>query len=429
MINNKKRIFLYGFYGLSNVGNESMLRAFTEPIRSHFNGEVEFIVANRHPSKDYDEKYGVRTISNFEYETREKVAGRWLRGLNPDDSQEFYKIVREIANSDLAVIGPGQYLVETGEIALFRGALAQFAVVSSICQLTHTPLYGMALTAEPIRSPWSKLLIDSLLPSIKALTFRDPKSVDNLLEAGIRIPPYQVFGDTALISDATDSEQADNVLKNERIPHKTGPRLALAMRSIYWLNIDEDEFRRKIANVLQSWLKDKDRDIIAIPQNTYHIDGERDDDRVAAGKIINLLPKSIRNRVYQIHGEHDPCEIEAIYGGCDVTLSARLHGGVFSCKQGTPPVVFTFMDKTRGFFNNLKHEECMIELNASEKHIITKLEDFLSNRLQYSKSILKDVARVRQESKMHVNTAIELLKSPTNGRYKWSKTIINNNTE
>ena len=423
------KILIYGFFGIGNAGNEAMLRAFIEPIREHFEGDVEFIVANRHPSKAYDDCYGVRSIQNLEYSSRDKARGRWLRGLNPDDSPEFMALVREIAASDLVIVGPGQFLVETGEYGLFQGSLAQMATVVTACLLTHTPCYGLALACEPLSSPWSKLVIDLILPSLSYLTFRDSQSIDNLQAAGIQIPRYEVLGDLALVSEASNATLGRAVLNAEDIPLRSGPRLAVALRNIYWLGIDQDELRRCLANVLSSWLSHPDRDVLMISQNVYIIDSERDNDRVAARKVVELLPQRLQERVHEVTGEYDPATIEALYGECDVTLSARLHGAVFSCKQGTPPVALTFMDKTRGFFKRIRHPECMVDLEAPAEEIAAKLEDFLARRSELSKAILADVNHVRVTARRYSQIAIELLRQEPHPRRAWVRQALAYQTE
>ena len=406
----KKRVLIYGFFGIENAGNEAMLQAFIEPIRKEFGNNIEFVVASRHATVEYDVQYGVRSISNLEYSCRDEAKGRWLRGLNPDDTPAFMEMFHEVARSDLVVLGPGQYLVETGEFGLLKGSLAQFHVLLMMAKLTGTPFYGLALACESLTSPWSILSINQVLKQCDYLTFRDPQSVINLEAAGIELPEHEVLGDLALAASAIDKGLGKRILHSLNIPDKCGPRLAVALRSIYWLDIEQEKLRHTIVDSLRMWLENEpNADILMIPQNVYDIDGTRDDDRVANRKIYELLPDTLKCRVYLIENKFSPSIIESLYSSADVTLSARLHGSVFSCKQGIPPVVLTFMDKTKGFFKRLEHTDRMVDIDIDPDELYNKIISTYENRYKLSTSILEAVSRIRMKARRYPKVAIDLL--------------------
>lgn len=420
-----KRVLLYGFYGIDNAGNEAMLQAFVEQLRDAVDTSLEVTVAARHPSTSYDERYRVRSIRNLEYPSRDEATGRWLRGLNPDDTHASRELLREIAATDVVVMGPGQYLVETGEAGMLKGSLAQLAAVVTGCTLTSTPVLGFALACEPLTSPWSRLLIDRLLPQFSRLTFRDDRSVDNLTAAGIRVPSHEVFGDVALLGTRADERLGDEVLATEGIPPAQGVRLAWAPREIYWLDHDRRDLIADWAIILTGWLAgDPSRDVLAIPQSVYTVDSDRDDDRVTAASVASELAEDLRPRVHLVQGEHDPAAIEALYGSCDLTLSARLHGSVFSCKQGTPPIMLEFMEKTRGFFDRLGHPELTVPLGTPPDVIVDRLEELLADRETHSSAILRSVDTVRSTAVGYVTAAAELLEGGSDPRQAWAREVL-----
>jgi len=193
-------VSFYGFYGIDNVGNEAMLQAMMSPLKDAYGDQVSFQVFSRHPSSTFDKQYDCVTVPNLEHPTRESSEGRWLRGVNPDDGSDMAAFVENIAKSDLVILGPGQYLVETGARGLFKGALAQAAVLSQVCRLTDTPLYGAALACEPIATGWSSMTIEDILSVMVHVNFRDPVSPENIQAAGIPLENPEVLGDMALSS-------------------------------------------------------------------------------------------------------------------------------------------------------------------------------------------------------------------------------------
>lgn len=403
-----KKIFLYGFYGIENAGNEAMLRAFTKRVREHI-PDAHFILPIRHPSKQYDETYGVETCPNLEYATRDEAAGRWLRGLNPDDSPEFLKFINRIKGCDLVVIGPGQYLVETGENGLLKGALAQFAAVVCGARIMKVPCFGLGMACESLQSDWGKLLIGALLPGMDGLTFRDQRSVENLREIGVEITDAKVLGDVALLGEPAPANLGEEAMMRNGVPPKKGPRLAFAPRNIYWKGIDQEELRERIAKCLSLWLKEAGRDVLVVSQNRYAVDNDRDDDSAEMHRILRFVDVASRARIHLIEEKLLPEELESLYGHCDVTLSERLHGAVFSTKQGTPPVMLSFMDKSIGYFNRIGQPDCLIDLHASAKDISEKLEKTLADRERLSAKILDAVAHNRKTAQGYVTEAVKLI--------------------
>lgn len=390
---NKKVVSLYGFFGIDNVGNEAMLKALIEPIREKYNDQIEFIVFSRHPSKKYDGMYGCLTVKNLEHDTKEESLGRWLKGLNPDDYSSLPELIKNILLSDLMIIGPGQYLVGTGAKGLFTGALAQTAIITMLCRSLGVPIYGLALACEAINDPWSTIAISEILESMSLITFRDTVSLTNIDKLGISTENIEVMGDLALASQPAKRSLADDVMQRNKIPKKIGPRLAFAHRNLYFIE-NKEQVEKAYAASIKKWLDDVNRDILVISQCTYNHDNTRDDDRVAARNFFKKYGINC-DRVYCIEDEFYPDVIESLYGQCDITLASRLHGSIFSCKQGTPPVVLNCLKKMKGFYNRLGMEELLISPDVKSDELINKLQSTYNRRKDLSDKILHRVSDVR----------------------------------
>ena len=162
-----------------------------------------------------------------------------------------------------------------------------------------------------------------------------------------------------------------------------------------------------------------------IPQNVYNVDGSRDDDRAANKAVYDLISDVYKNRVYQVLGEHPPEITEAFYADADITLTSRLHGSVFSCKQGTPPVVLTFMDKTKGFFTRLGFPDLMVDVNINSNELFKKLVESYNNKEALSAGILGAVDQIRSKAVRYPGIAVELLeKKPDNLKREWAQRLF-----
>ena len=402
-------VSFYGFYGIDNVGNEAMLQAMMSPLKDAFGDQVSFQVFSRHPSSAFDEQYDCVTVPNLEHPTRESSEGRWLRGVNPDDGSDMAAFVENIAKSDLVILGPGQYLVETGARGLFKGALAQAAVLSQVCRLTDTPLYGAALACEPIATGWSSMTIEDILSVMVHVNFRDPVSPENIQAAGIPLENPEVLGDMALSSLPHDPQNYLSEIAALDVPEKRGPRLAVAHRNLYFMD-NKDEVEAAYAQAIRSWLAHDDRDVLFIPQGSYHVDNDRDDDRIAARRFVEKYELPL-DRICLVETETRPDVIEVLYSLCDVTLASRLHGSVFSCRQSVPPVVLNCLKKMQGYYQRLGLSELLIEPDAGAKEIAQKLESNLNNKQALQQKIQQQVELNRQTSGGYMQRAIELLET------------------
>ena len=68
----------------SNRGDEAVFQTFCEGMRREFPGcNITSLV--RHPNAEWDRLFNVKSIRNFDHETREQSLGRIFNGFNAGD--------------------------------------------------------------------------------------------------------------------------------------------------------------------------------------------------------------------------------------------------------------------------------------------------------------------------------------------------------
>jgi polysaccharide pyruvyl transferase WcaK-like protein len=70
---------------------------------------------------------------------------------------------------------------------------------------------------------------------------------------------------------------------------------------------------------------------------------------------------------------HRLAEAEALFASATVTVGLRLHGGVLSCRSGTPPVMLAYRRKVLDFAASMGLEEQTCALEASAEEIATRV--------------------------------------------------------
>lgn len=116
------KIVLAGGHDTKNLGDHGSLEVFQRDLRK-IDPSSEIVLLSRHPDKDFDKTYNVRSILNLDHKNKAESMGRWFNGLNPGDNKNHLKeIWEEIASSDLLVIGNGRLFVDIS-LDFMRGSL------------------------------------------------------------------------------------------------------------------------------------------------------------------------------------------------------------------------------------------------------------------------------------------------------------------
>ncbi len=414
-----KRVMLYGFYSQGNYGDDALLDAIVRGVSGSTAGPVEFTVPVRYPSGDMDRRFGVRTIQNLEYNRRAHSVGRWLHGMNPDDGEAFDEFLSEVIASDLVIVGPGQYLVETGVDALFRGILAQLDAIAEFCGMTGTPLYAIALTAEPLVRPFSLVRVQNSLSKCAALTFRDSHSPSYLSSCGIELPDYAVAADLAFATPSADVALADAVFEAEGITIPSERLLGLAVHDYYKDASLRKGFVHLAVDVCRLWIERVGGPVLFIPQSVNHEDRHADD-RYFHEEVVAHLPRGLHTEVLRIRSVYQFDQVEAVYSRCAAAFCTRMHGAVFSLKQAVPTALMDHENKRRACFAQAGFEEYVHPIDTPAEQIVSVLEG-LAAAPRTAIHVRKTLDSARSSAREHVRVASELLAAEASPRKTWVK--------
>lgn len=414
-----KRVLLYGFYSQGNYGDDALLDAIVRGVRESCAVPVDFTVPVRYPSGDMDRQFGIRTIQNLEYNQRADSVGRWLQGFNPDDGEAFERFMGEVLAADLVILGPGQYLVETAVDALWRGILAQLDAVAEICGMTGTPLYAIALTAEPLARSFSLVRVQNSLSKCSALSFRDSRSPEYLSARGIVLPSHAVAADLAFSTLPAITSGVDALLESEGLDLASARPLGMAVHDYYIDASLRESFVTLAADVCSLWIERTGEPVLFIPQSVNHEDRHADD-RYFHDEVIERVPEAHAGRVRRVRSIYPYDQVEALYSACAVTFCTRMHGAIFSLKQCVPPVLMDHESKRRACFAQAGFEEFVHLVDTPAQRVVSVLEDLVESS-EVRERIREALDAARESSLEHIRIASELLMSEPSPRKIWAK--------
>lgn len=400
------KLLFNGGFTLHSAGDDGVIEAFLSLLRKEApDTEFEARVLARHPYEEFDKAFGVTTFRNLEYETKSESVGRWLNGLNPDDSPEILLSLREqIEWADVVLLGAGNFLNENS-FSLFRGLAPRLAVTAFIAKSVGKPIFLHGMSGSKLTQPLAILLVDWLLNNVDALAFREEVSPEILRKCGVRVPETSLMlGDIIFSGSAITRETARKLLVKEQIVFPSdSPVLAVSLRDMRGKPELRERYEDTVVKVLDDWMSGGGCALM-IPQCTYDRETPESDDRKVAEKIVQRL--SHPGQAFEIKGHHWPWEIEGLYGLCDAALTTRLHAGAYAAKQDVPTVAFAYEPKVRGLWKKLGFERALVELEDSPELIVAKLAEV--REIWPSDEIRKRVDSIQSGNREYARTALKL---------------------
>ncbi len=183
-------ILFNGAYSINSAGDDAALEAMLALLRKELGSRAfEARVLARHPNEAFDKAFGVRTIQNLEYPTKDESLDRWMRGFNFGDSPDtLLTLLDHFKAADLVILGAGNFINENS-FGLFRGMLAGFCVSAFLAKATNTPCMLYGLSASKLSSRLPIVMTQWLFDNVSKITFRESASLELLTRLGIKMPP------------------------------------------------------------------------------------------------------------------------------------------------------------------------------------------------------------------------------------------------
>lgn len=402
-----RRILLAGAstYGVKNLGDEAMFCNLVEGLRRHL-PDCQLTFLARHPNEQFDEEFGVRSIKNFEHESKAQSLGRWFWGFNPGDpGDHLLRVRQELEACDLLVIG-GNSFMEISESSFLRGVVSYSAMLATWAKLFQKPfaLYGVAV--HPIEGALTKQLARFLCGNAEVVTVREDYSKEQLVNAGVAEGNIQVFADPAFGVDPNwDHEQALRLLAQENIHLRDKPLVGIGFRHLYWKWSDGEatDYARKMAALCDSLVNKLKVELLFIPNCTYRVDTPHEDDRVMAETVRGFMKEA--QSAHCIRGDYQLKEVLSLFPLLSLHISNRRHSCIFAALHHVP-----FVSMSSG---NLWHYDPFLQdlgvpsqvmnfTEASLESLQEKVWSTWKNNKQLQQTMRQRLPSLRRHAHQHV---------------------------
>lgn len=361
----RKGTLICGAYGLGNAGDDAILKAILQQIRTLVPNE-EIIVLSRNPA--------------------ETTATHGVRALYMFDIPGFLRAARRVR---LYINGGGNLIQDvTSRRSLWYYLYTLWAAKRRGCKVL---MYGCGI--GPILHPQDARLTRKILnQSVDTITLRDPDSLQELKEMGITQPEIILTADPALTLPKADDSQIDTVFQRAGIP-VNGRYIGFALRQ--WKGFPEKARlftaaaryayeRHGLTPVFLSIENRQDPAANRLAAEGLDIPHYFLDDAGSADTIIGALSR-----------------MEAV-------ISMRLHALIFAAGQGTPLAGVVYDPKVSAFLRYIG-QTLFAELDSLTEDDLTSFIDQMMLQTGQPDKQSVAVQKLRQLEQGNLETARKLL--------------------
>lgn len=309
-----RRIFIAGYYGFGNAGDEAILAALLADLRA-LRPDLEFVVASGNPA-DTENDHGVPAVSRDDLPT----------------------VAAEMAASDLVLLGGGGLFQDYWEVpleAVFTvrsGGLPFYAGFVLLAELLGKPSMICAVGVGPLTTDLGRRLTRTAFELCQGATVRDAESLAVL--AGLGVSPVEVAADPVWgLVPAGEAELA-SVLADFGIG-RDEKLLGVALRP-WSFGPASGAWEAEVAKALDRVVAETGERLLFLP---FQLGEDAEAHRrvragLAAGGRAVLVERSLA-----------PAELAGLLGRCGRVLAMRYHAALFSLAAGVPVAALAYDPK------------------------------------------------------------------------------------
>lgn len=379
----RQSVFIAGYYGFENAGDEAILRCMVEHLRA-LRPELDLIVASGSPEKTAV-RYGVRAVA-------------W---------NEIQAVRGAVEQSSLVLVGGGGIFhdywgVDPDAFLTDRHwGPVYFAGPAMLAMLHGKPLMLYAVGVGPLVSEHARGFTRAACDAANTIAVRDAGSKELLEAIGVDGGKIAVTADPAL------AFSSDRGAAPPGLPLGRSPVLGVSLRA--WAIGAYPEFwQREVAAALDAFLEKHGGSILFLPFQTHA--GERENDVAVAAQVRAAMRAPDAARVL---ADSSPETLYAAIGQCDVVLGMRLHALVFAFLNGRPLVALQYDPKVGEFLKSAGLESFSADITAVDaRRLAALLDGALAGRERFGAPLdrlRQDFARLARENAC---AAIRLLENP-----------------
>jgi len=377
----RNHIFLTGYYGFGNTGDEAILTAMLAHLRT-LQLDLRVTVTSGEPEKTAA-RYGVKAIL-------------WSHAAG---------ILEAIRAADMVIIGGGglfqDYWGVDPEALLSdnHSGISFYATSAILAALYGKPLMLYAVGAGPLLSRHGKLFTKTICDATQIITVRDDGSRQVFESLGIPASKIQLTADPVFALPWSSPVTS------------TKRKIGVALRN--WnIDVDAGFWQTEVAAGLDRFLQNEPAvDIEFFP--FQKLNGEIENDVAVSRRVRDLMQH--QGRVEVVEQELSPADLAARMAGCEFIVGMRLHAIIFGVLANVPVIALSYDPKVDQLMQRLELQHFSIDIKSIESaHLTTLMQEALRNGANVRERIAKQKAALEQQARSNASIAVEVLRNEPN---------------
>lgn len=381
-LSKQKEILIAGYYGHSNMGDESILSSIIHGFRETYESP-NLTVLCKSPNKIF-QRFQVRAISRFRY----------------------FTITKHLKHADMLVFGGGSLLQDRTS----QRSLNYYLYLIRIAKRYGCKVMIYANGLGPFTHASSAKRVAKVLNGVDVITLRDHASYNLLRTIGVKNPNVCLTADPVFSLLHTSPETKSEPLPSEKSNHY----LVLSIRPWHGNSKQMSQIIASVCNYAY---------------NTYQLSPvflpmQEKEDLPILQSICKML--EVPGKVLPI--PNNVKSIEKIMESADVCIGMRLHSLIFASMADVPMIGLEYDPKISAFIQDIGGINAGSVAALTEETLRGALDKIMSNHEQYKNQIAERVRHLQMIAKKNVQLAIQLyLHDHT--PYEMPKELIQSNQE
>lgn len=359
-----KRVFIFGYYGFKNLGDEAILAAIVKKLKE-----------TNSSAKIYVLSYNVEYTENVHD----------VIGVSRNNIKE---VLSTIKRADFVISGGGSLLQD---VTSSRSLLYYLGIIE-ISKLFKKPVVFYSNGFGPVNKEMNRYLTRKIVNRVDKIIVRDEKSKMDMKQIGIT-KHIDVTIDATFVLESVSKENVNEILGKEFISVDK-PLVGISVRPWYV----KESFIEQMAQ-FADYIADKGINIVFIPM-------QFEKDKEISEKIIEKMKRD----AYILKNEYKPQEMLGIIGSLKVLVGMRLHALIFAAIEGIPmigleydPKISSFLDmvgqKNIGKVEKLDVLKLCVEFDCLWDDIENKAEKLkntvmkLKEKVNINREVLREMMR------------------------------------
>jgi polysaccharide pyruvyl transferase CsaB len=333
------KIFINGWYGQLNAGDDAILDVFIEQTRARFDAHIT--VLSEMPENISDTPH-VRGMFHPVLLGRETPSAL-IKG-------HFWRHLSELRKSDLFVLGGGGILRDNTNWRNLLRLLDEIWFAKLLGK--KIMLYGIGV--GPFKTRLGRKLIGASARMCDLITVRSERCAQLLREVGVEAQRIHVVSDPAFLLALRQPADPELLRLFERDKKTIGFYPTFALESFF---PGEDHFK-ELARGLDDISADPEVRLVAMPMSV--LSNSDMDDVTTARHIQSYMKHPERLHIYE--KALDAAELKWVTAQTVLNLTVRLHAMIFSLGANVPVVAVNYEPKVGNVFREFGMPQYLVEV-------------------------------------------------------------------